>query len=186
MLMAGAVGVATVHLRVCGERVCLAAARAAGCGSSPRVRRAHLYSMPQMRARRFISACAENACFLNGQEVVGSVHLRVCGERPSPHIAATRPGGSSPRVRRTPRSIVIVMLYPRFISACAENAEMRMFQPALPPVHLRVCGERGHNPIMVLAKRGSSPRVRRTLLTPNKNNRVRRFISACAENAGSI
>ena len=56
----------------------------------------------------------------------------------------------------------------------------------MPPVHPRVCGERGSGPPEGHVKNGSSPRVRGTRFQVNWDKEVHRFIPACAGNAGVL
>ena len=179
--------VTTVHPRVCGERLDVAAVLADDV--------------------RFIPACAGNgpaertACRRN------PVHPRVCGERTPRRARSAHPrrfipacagngrpaipstfagGGSSPRVRGTGRRIPSGASE-RFIPACAGNgvcirfgALRRRFIPACagnggdqpavrqPTVHPRVCGERRFSCIegQGVPGYGSSPRVRGTARAP--------------------
>ena len=53
-------------------------------------------------------------------------------------------------------------------------------------VHPRVCGERTVCGVMALSPSGSSPRVRGTLSASHAAAARRRFIPACAGNAGPL
>jgi len=96
------VSAASVHPRVCGERLIAVAAVTVAIGSSPRVRGTHLHHLPDVRVRRFIPACAGNA--MSAWE----------------SLAATY--GSSPRVRGTLAGLCCHRRAVRFIPACAGNA----------------------------------------------------------------
>ena len=71
----------SVHPRVCGERALRSLSWLQGDGSSPRVRGTHEHAATKPPLRRFIPACAGNAC--RCWKSLGSrpVHPRVCGER---------------------------------------------------------------------------------------------------------
>ncbi len=118
-------GSAAVHPRVCGERSASFLVNSGRSGSSPRVRGTHRRLLAILIKRRFIPACAGNACKARGNPGLFSVHPRVCGERPklNPPLAAT--GGSSPRVRGTLACPAARAALCRFIPACAGNARKR-------------------------------------------------------------
>ena len=72
--------------------------------------------------------------------------------------------GSSPRVRGTLPGISVLLLFARFIPACAGNAlQVPDRSPEL-TVHPRVCGERQNDLVQEIRHAGSSPRVRGTPL----------------------
>ena len=114
----------SVHPRVCGERARAWRQGLRHAGSSPRVRGTpSLPSVPSHR-RRFIPACAGNACPKAKAAARKSVHPRVCGERKRSHGEKPNVAGSSPRVRGTRSD--------------------RTISPLSSAVHPRVCGERGY------------------------------------------
>ena len=78
---AAAAPAAAVHPRVCGERPAPPASAFLDGGSSPRVRGTLGWPDDGSRARRFIPACAGNACRRASTPPARSVHPRVCGER---------------------------------------------------------------------------------------------------------
>ena len=152
----------TVHPRVCGELLRLAASLAISCGSSPRVRgtrpqrrpvRPPLHgSSPRVRGtrgapsdqpppRRFIPACAGNSVGRRGKGGTHAVHPRVCGELCTVPITAPPSAGSSPRVRGTRRTGSRPPAGGRFIPACAGNSSPSPTCSCRTPVHPRVCGE---------------------------------------------
>ncbi len=94
-----------------------------------------------------------------------------------------RRGGSSPRVRGTPRVDRLHAAIARFIPACAGNAREAARHELGVPVHPRVCGERFDKPCNRSIHFGSSPRVRGTLGRRVQGIRCARFIPACAGNA---
>ena len=73
----------------------------------------------------------------------------------------------------------------RFIPACAGNAISNGVTIPTCTVHPRVCGERQRGGFAIENKDGSSPRVRGTPRHACASSDPRRFIPACAGNAGS-
>ena len=133
--------------------------------------------------RRFIPAYAGNAGNRCSRSPAAPVHPRVCGERPAINAVKESVGGSSPRMRGTlplERAERIVM---RFIPAYAGNAPHPLGWHEDRPVHPRVCGERGRHAHPGRPQVGSSPRMRGTHATPNRDSSRRRFIPAYAGNA---
>ncbi len=152
-------------------------------GSSPRVRGTRRGLDAPAGGRRFIPACAGNAEPPGGDEIVESVHPRVCGERLCAGTGAPAGRGSSPRVRGTLIRVRHLRAAGRFIPACAGNAPRRGRCPGPRTVHPRVCGERLPICSTTTSACGSSPRVRGTLRLPRSSATCRRFIPACAGNA---
>ena len=111
------------------------------------------------------------------------VHPRVCGERLIFQRMVTVGGGSSPRVRGTHTLPFRTPILPRFIPACAGNASSMKNDSAGNTVHPRVCGERFCTVLARDQERGSSPRVRGTLIRGWYRPAPMRFIPACAGNA---
>ena len=115
-------------------------------GSSPRVRGTVQRDASQAQATRFIPACAGNShrgrrsrradavhprvcgeqlifqpgC--NDQIAPSTVHPRVCGEQVHVAEPVNQQLGSSPRVRGTADRTTYILLYSRFIPACAGNS----------------------------------------------------------------
>ena len=174
---------ASVHPRVCGERVFQGDGLAPERGSSPRVRGTRRPVCHPLRCVRFIPACAGNARSWPIRPSGRSVHPRVCGERVMRYGPGGTDRGSSPRVRGTRGGAALRRRRVRFIPACAGNACGAAFRSVVPPVHPRVCGERVFAGVLCRTAAGSSPRVRGTLMAALGLRRVRRFIPACAGNA---
>ena len=74
----------------------------------------------------------------------------------------------------------------RFIPACAGNGVLRGVHGSSPPVHPRVCGERGVWRSSSYTPLGSSPRVRGTGRAKGPVGDSPRFIPACAGNGKSV
>ncbi len=107
----------------------------------------------------------------------------MCGEREQSGTLFSRPFGSSPRVRGTPRWADQLPEAQRFIPACAGNAHSGIGTGARIAVHPRVCGERARTPPPSWRVAGSSPRVRGTRSWNRRWLSRVRFIPACAGNA---
>ena len=173
----------TVHPRVCGERATPSPRTTRTRGSSPRVRGTRGGRRLRLGWRRFIPACAGNARRRTEARRGAPVHPRVCGERVV--VAGSTPtnAGSSPRVRGTLCGPRRAAPYCRFIPACAGNAAPGGRPGAGRAVHPRVCGERVRLGLAVAHFGGSSPRVRGTPVTRQRELHRLRFIPACAGNA---
>ena len=70
-----------------------------------------------------------------------TVHPRVCGEHAAHGYVRCSGGGSSPRVRGTPRDPTDNEGEARFIPACAGNTFYPCVAIGFQTVHPRVCGE---------------------------------------------
>ena len=177
-----ALGVPSVHPRVCGEHSSASGKDAPPCGSSPRVRGTRIGLWWRRCCVRFIPACAGNtdpACACPGS---GTVHPRVCGEHPNLSAAVVAATGSSPRVRGTLPRRHDRAERRRFIPACAGNTQASAANCVLQPVHPRVCGEHDRRQHGVSGNGGSSPRVRGTPMAVPCMMPAMRFIPACAGN----
>ena len=171
-----------VHPRVCGEHPQSGATFSSYRGSSPRVRGTHYaYGRKQPR-RRFIPACAGNTRFCSARASACAVHPRVCGEHSTGGERTWTSGGSSPRVRGTPRPVAPANSRGRFIPACAGNTSTTGTLSSGYTVHPRVCGEHSTLPGDFCSPNGSSPRVRGTPGERHDVLALDRFIPACAGN----
>ena len=130
-----------VHPRVCGELTPRKAPISRCDGSSPRVRGTPASSARRQRVLRFIPACAGNSAMSRTARSASPVHPRVCGELELLAEGGLLQGGSSPRVRGTPRFFILPGLRLRFIPACAGNSPSRSTPWRRRSVHPRVCGE---------------------------------------------
>ena len=74
----------------------------------------------------------------------------------------------------------------RFIPAYAGNILMRDQPAKKPPVHPRVCGEHTPAKNLLPGRGGSSPRMRGTCYTTQREESTSRFIPAYAGNIGLI
>ncbi len=151
-------------------------------GSSPRVRGTQRRLVQIGQPHRFIPACAGNTTKPLFRRAGTAVHPRVCGEHTATDEPGTFLGGSSPRVRGTPRRGRWRGGRHWFIPACAGNTCWRHRAGLDPPVHPRVCGEHCRQRCWWCRRRGSSPRVRGTPLALFNQINEGRFIPACAGN----
>ena len=177
-------GDCAVHPRECGERVSGERAKVHRAGSSPRVRGTRSSARSGEERSWFIPASAGNASLPRPRKRAPSVHPRECGERQANIAAYARSGGSSPRVRGTPRRRTAHVLPRRFIPASAGNACDTPCRSHALTVHPRECGERVLAIVDARDMRGSSPRVRGTLSQWYFRAWRNRFIPASAGNAG--
>ena len=151
-----------VHPRVCGELDDALAGDAVKVGSSPRVRGTPPRCYGEVRAIRFIPACAGNSTSRGRGRGTMAVHPRVCGELVPIIAQSVGVRGSSPRVRGTrPREAAGPRGF-RFIPACAGNSLPSTTEHCHAPVHPRVCGELAIFRSTAGPSSGSSPRVRGT------------------------
>ena len=91
----------SVHPRVCGEHREISKLITQQNGSSPRMRgtRSPFASCPP--SRRFIPAYAGNTPVASAENLISTVHPRVCGEHNDHHAQRGHDDGSSPRMRGT-------------------------------------------------------------------------------------
>ena len=93
--------------------------------------------------------------------------------------------GSSPHARGTRVLLILGQPRQRFIPACAGNASAARRMAARRTVHPRMRGERSCWIWSMVRTCGSSPHARGTLTNHDNHDHLRRFIPACAGNAGS-
>ena len=150
------------HPRVCGEHGVARRKSDTASGSSPRVRGTCWDWKATKDERGLIPACAGNMYTWRLSSAIMRAHPRVCGEhrRPVPLPA--------------PAS--------RLIPACAGNIPPTALVFGPPTAHPRVCGEHSEIEPQIVAKYGSSPRVRGTLINALDKRDASRLIPACAGN----
>ena len=172
-----------VHPRMRGERSGSTGAPPPPGGSSPHARGTLTGPRPEPPLPRFIPACAGNALPPCGLRLSSPVHPRMRGERrPLSDDVQVNPG-SSPHARGTRRMAAGVVIFSRFIPACAGNAESRQRESGTGAVHPRMRGERSHGVSGRTTVAGSSPHARGTRGLVGRQGRGNRFIPACAGNA---
>ena len=112
----------TVHPRACGERLRSPLLPHLNDGSSPRLRGTPTEIHAAGMVRRFIPAPAGNAPSGCNCSRPATVHPRACGERSWTAAIVGTATGSSPRLRGTRPSVILLLEVERFIPAPAGNA----------------------------------------------------------------
>ena len=202
----GALPVAPVHPRGCGEQHSRPSRTCPHFGSSPRVRGTATDTSRPSMVTRFIPAGAGNRTAMDVQTPEASVHPRGCGEQWCHHqgdvqafgsspAGAGNSGhgrwcdiytpGSSPRVRGTVRNANSLRCAFRFIPAGAGNRAVQRARRQPRSVHPRGCGEQETDCLHVVHGAGSSPRVRGTARLAGAARDDPRFIPAGAGEQGS-
>ena len=152
-------------------------------GSSPHARGTPAAHLVLHNRGRFIPACAGNAQFPRRAVRCVAVHPRMRGERLPPLPAAPGRTGSSPHARGTRVSNGRCSRVPRFIPACAGNAQPDTRPSTGSAVHPRMRGERKLTKLPPEKAAGSSPHARGTHEPGSREQTTFRFIPACAGNA---
>ena len=131
-------------------------------GSSPRMRGTRRARFAESIPRGIIPAYAGNT----SMSAIGSPthwdHPRVCGEHVSDHSLPSLVTGSSPRMRGTRWSWLVICLPPGIIPAYAGNTSCGSGLPLGSRDHPRVCGEHNGEQHESPLQAGSSPRMRGT------------------------
>ena len=135
-----------------------------GTGSSPRMRGTLSFVGRVRIVRGIIPAYAGNTPFLLDNRSVYGDHPRVCGEHNSARFFDISNLGSSPRMRGTPIASVLALSHLGIIPAYAGNTPRPASRRWWYRDHPRVCGEHPYRVLRVGRDRGSSPRMRGTLL----------------------
>ena len=196
----------TDHPRACGELVARIASGDLFIGSSPRMRGTPCRGERLYRHRRIIPAHAGNSP--RRRYGVGSwsessprmrgtpwytapggrrvrIHPRACGELQCLVVDVENADGSSPRMRGTLLSAHGRERRVRIIPAHAGNSWRRAVREAHPADHPRACGELPNEPSSHVHERGSSPRMRGTLVARHEHLAVIRIIPAHAGNSAT-
>ena len=170
------------HPRVCGEHRTTIQRPSDTSGSSPRMRGTHESAVWHDRRRRIIPAYAGNTGWLPRLPDWRWDHPRVCGEHASRLLRLRSRRGSSPRMRGTPRSTRPQQTSGGIIPAYAGNTSSAMLNLSSSRDHPRVCGEHSLPRLSHWLMRGSSPRMRGTLVFVYQLRIVGRIIPAYAGN----
>ena len=194
-----------VHPRMRGERSRGDSTGTLIGGSSPHARGTPAGRTCRTSQRRFIPACAGNAASPRPAPRARSVHPRMRGERSSDGFGRDAVDGSSPHARGTRRGVKQDEARHRFIPACAGNALDVLLDPGIHAgssphargtryahrsagcihaVHPRMRGERIWFWNVSGVSTGSSPHARGTRRPQRCQHADKRFIPACAGNAG--
>ena len=171
------------HPRVCGEQIQFRESNEVYLGSSPRVRGTDTNSFDGIAKAGIIPACAGNRPADVCPHQKRWDHPRVCGEQSITVALAESPRGSSPRVRGTG---IRAHKEPRergIIPACAGNSRAPHESVCSMWDHPRVCGEQKLCYTVICCFKGSSPRVRGTVLLDALILGRGGIIPACAGNS---
>ena len=160
------------HPRVCGEHFEWEYEPSLLMGSSPRMRGTLLQSARPIWACGIIPAYAGNTPRVVRIGVTERDHPRVCGEHSSGFCVVFPRQGSSPRMRGTPEFNNAQILNMRIIPAYAGNTCVFACVCGGHGDHPRVCGEHADATFSNARVKGSSPRMRGTLI----GNRFRRHL----------
>ena len=150
------------HPRVCGEHNMSRAGLAVNQGSSPRMRGTLVRGLLGGRQTGIIPAYAGNTGSMHAATSKSWDHPRVCGEHLSTFLIYVITKGSSPRMRGTLLRHRRRMRSGGIIPAYAGNTCVYFVFELCCRDHPRVCGEHIADKMRVLAKKGSSPRMRGT------------------------
>ena len=170
------------HPRVCGEHFASPLVSPAGKGSSPRMRGTHAVRYSAEAWTGIIPAYAGNTTAARGRRPRGRDHPRVCGEHALWQRAFIAALGSSPRMRGTqiirPPSKSILWIIPAY----AGNTNVASLYRESPWDHPRVCGEHTKWRELLNHLKGSSPRMRGTLVVSFRHSAGAGIIPAYAGN----
>ena len=152
------------HPRVCGEHRAQRVAADPERGSSPRMRGTLEVLQRIFHGDGIIPAYAGNTCRIRSPPRSRWDHPRVCGEHLVDGSETGEWAGSSPRMRGTLPRAGLRQWQLGIIPAYAGNTGV--MTPSYSPIrdHPRVCGEHKIRRQIHTIRRGSSPRMRGTLI----------------------
>ena len=151
-------------------------------GSSPHARGTHIDSQLTHPDLRFIPACAGNTWPSASSAPSLAVHPRMRGEHTPSTVEIAMSRGSSPHARGTRCPLYALMMFYRFIPACAGNTGGGDGFHFDSPVHPRMRGEHNSDAYTEDLADGSSPHARGTPGFHILRTARERFIPACAGN----
>ncbi len=154
-------------------------------GLSPLARGTRFFGSATGRASRFIPAGAGNTLEAITLHQLISVYPRWRGEHAVNALRSILNAGLSPLARGTLGHIQAAADQPRFIPAGAGNTQWLRCIPADQSVYPRWRGEHLSGVEMAMLSGGLSPLARGTLISPNRNHKLTRFIPAGAGNTKS-
>ena len=152
------------HPRVCGEHSFRRTDRCCAGGSSPRMRGTPTCRVSALLSGGIIPAYAGNTPALTALRDIEWDHPRVCGEHLQQSVGGVETVGSSPRMRGTRYPLVQQSGVAGIIPAYAGNTGHGLWRCVWCEDHPRVCGEHLLLKQIVRRSKGSSPRMRGTLL----------------------
>ena len=151
------------HPRVCGEHRSKPCSVRFVMGSSPRMRGTQCRLAMNNGPTGIIPAYAGNTIVSKCDKITERDHPRVCGEHTTEPACGRWSTGSSPRMRGTPKWMVLHVLPYGIIPAYAGNTPAQERPTSLQRDHPRVCGEHVVERRSRRGFKGSSPRMRGTL-----------------------
>ena len=174
------------HPRACGEHVPASVEKGCFGGSSPRMRGTRKRRPGTPRPAGIIPAHAGNtgAERVGGDSEWGS-SPRMRGTHRLQGVSDLAGAGSSPRMRGTQRNPSLHRLSLRIIPAHAGNTTSSDFLTYHVWDHPRACGEHSWDGIISKKGKGSSPRMRGTLLGNAQAGKAHGIIPAHAGNTAS-
>ena len=147
---------------MCGEHRIEQQRREHDRGSSPHVRGTRPRGASGRDEDGIIPACAGNTLIGCCPSSCMGDHPRMCGEHNIRPDGFSRPPGSSPHVRGTPRVVGSRDGFPGIIPTCAGNTSRRTLSTTARWDHPRMCGEHSSVGVSMYTLSGSSPHVRGT------------------------
>ena len=170
------------HPRACGEHYRLCSLGYLSMGSSPRLRGTLSCRAARTWPTGIIPALAGNTRVSSHLRSPPWDHPRACGEHPIACCASVIVVGSSPRLRGTLGVVGAHLRFLGIIPALAGNTRLyaRCFYRCRD--HPRACGEHMSKFGLPVRLRGSSPRLRGTLLLGQPSARADGIIPALAGN----
>ena len=151
-----------------------------GVGSSPRVRGSHVRDNIVDALHGIIPAGAGLTCSRRGSCRSYRDHPRGCGAHHALPSVAVLPAGSSPRVRGSPASVSESLPLNGIIPAGAGLTKIETQIDSLVRDHPRGCGAHHCEQPVLSGLRGSSPRVRGSLVSSVQELKEKRIIPAGA------
>ena len=170
------------HPRTCGEHIYLLLLVLILMGSSPHMRGTLPGALERLQSFRIIPAHAGNTRHKLTRTSIFGDHPRTCGEHLARRWALRRLMGSSPHMRGTPPTRLVLPLAVGIIPAHAGNTIR------LPPAarrgqdHPRTCGEHYMWSGLITVDQGSSPHMRGTPVSHHPHPREHGIIPAHAGN----
>ena len=128
------------HPRMCGADRLPGANAGEPDGSSPRVRGRRRYPVGRVMVSGLIPACAGQTVLTETSGSPPAAHPRVCGADHSAVALVSNMGGSSPRVRGRPTTVVSRPSILGLIPACAGQTRQCRAPRHRSSAHPRVCG----------------------------------------------
>ena len=174
------------HPHVCGEHVVRGLGRWGLVGSSPRMRGTQMPQQSIVPVAGLIPTYAGNTMTAHKLSAGDGAHPHVCGEHPTVYSHPSLLQGSSPRMRGTHLLHDVLQTAVGLIPTYAGNTVMRRLMMVGARAHPHVCGEHWSDVGEFIPPRGSSPRMRGTLIRTQTRTRKRGLIPTYAGNTSKV